>query len=125
MATPADRDAALYAILDVQIRTLQALTIDVDAGTSMAREGRDVTLALTRVLTEMRDERRMTLWNVFIRALDRASTTSPVQTMAIVAPTGTIIAMGTLGALYSLVWHEPPAQVLRELLQLLPFLRGA
>ena len=125
MASPADRDAALYAILDVVIRALQALALDVDAGITMSREARDAALANTRVLTEMRDERRMTLWSVFIRAIDRASTTNPVQTMAIVAPTGPVLAFITLGAVYSLVWHEPPAQVLRELIELLPFLRGA
>lgn len=128
---PPDRDAAQRAMLDTAVRALDALSRDVGDAIDMSREARDATgfhgqqiVDLSKRLEEIYGEQRMTLGRVLVRALDRASEKSPIQTIAAVGTSTAAVAFILLGGAYSLIWHETPAVVIGELFKLLPFVGG-
>lgn len=128
---PPDRDAALRAALDTTARAMEELSRDVGDAGDLAREARDGAAqlglrldGLTRKLEALHAEQRMTLRGVLLRAVERASEKSPVQTIAAVGSASAAVLLIVLGGLYSMIWHEPPAVVVGELLSLLPLVGG-
>lgn len=128
MAGPADRDAAIRTLLTVQTAAIESFSDRADANekATTSLEGKvdkntHAVEQLKAAFTEWHADQKLTLWNVLLRSMDRAASSDPLKVLVILS-TSLIIAMFILlGGAYSLIWHENPATVIRELETLVPF----
>lgn len=132
MPPPAnDRDTALKAIFEVIRVILQEMAIKQQAMVSEVSDNREQITANTKELAalkqtimDLHEELRLSMWRVLLRTIERAADKDPIKTLAILGPTLVCSLFFLLGAVYSLIWHESPSEVLRGLLSLLPFMSG-
>jgi len=128
MAGPADRDAAIRTLLSVQTATMEGVgerleqqdKSIVEIGTKVDKN----TAAIDRVekaVAAWHAEQKLTLWRIALRALDQAAINDPLKVTIILATTLILFMFILLGGAYSLLWHENPATVIRELETLVPF----
>lgn len=128
MPPAADRDAAIRTLLTVQTAALESFSDRVDAGEkaisvleSKVDKNTTAVEQLKAAFTEWHADQKLTLWNVMLRSMDRAASSDPLKVLIILSTTLIISMFILLGGAYSLIWHENPATVIRELETLVPF----
>lgn len=128
MPPAADRDAAIRTLLAVQTATMEGVSDNLHQHEQSIKElsGRLSDLSITtgqvkEAILEWHQEQRLTLWRVFLRSIDKAADKDPLKVLIIIATSAIVLIFVALGGLYSLIWHENPATVIRELETLIPF----